>query len=667
VKILLVDDDGDMIHVVLPSLTSLLDAEVHVAHGGPEALEYAREWGSVDLLITDVVMKPMDGFTLRYEVEKLSPAVKTIFMTGYDLADYADYIAGAQIISKPFEISSLRALVEHYFPLQPAAAESNVQVEPGSGPSVSAEPGVALAGVAALQPGEMLGDYKIVSLLSEKRWGSVYEAVQTTMHRPVAMKVLSPDLQQDPSIRGQFISDAQAKAGVQHPALLSVFEAGERGAYSFYTIEYVDGANLEDYLRHNQEIDDPLALQLIRVAAEGLSHLDQLGISHVPLDASSLYVDSARRPRLSNPATQSSSHPDARREMNSLSKIISQLLPGGRALDPALQSLLQRMALSGVEGFPSWESLLQAVKALEPKIMPAGGFKMSAQDVAAIQAVEKATKRKKRIIWATAFVVLVLLSLALFSESRRFIKHGERELDMQVQVPAGEFIYQNGEKVDLPAFSIDRYEVTIGEYARFLSYLEHHPDEAAKFDHPAQKAGKSHTPRDWDTYYEPANSMLAKNRVVNAIPIDLNCPVSGVDWWDAYAYARWKGRRLPTEQEWEKAARGTDGRLYPWGNDFDPAKCISAAGHDYRAPVDAAGGDCSPYGVCDMAGNVAEWTGSLDSTGRHPVIRGGSYHSVDDTGRPDVKVTQRLTELFPDDRSGYLGFRTAASEPATTK
>ena len=68
-----------------------------------------------------------------------------------------------------------------------------------------------------------------------------------------------------------------------------------------------------------------------------------------------------------------------------------------------------------------------------------------------------------------------------------------------------------------------------------------------------------------------------------------------------------------------------------------------------------------------MAGNVAEWTASWDPTGKFPVIRGGSYHSVDDTGRPDVMITQRLTELFPDDRSGYLGFRTAASEPATKK
>ena len=325
-KILLVDDDGDMIEVVLPVLTSRSDVEVHVAYSGKEAIDYAAGWGTVDLLITDVVMKPMDGFTLRKEIESLFPGVKTIFTTGYNLEDYSEFTRGCQVLTKPFDAASLLVAIGHDFPLPLPVAELESQplVEPGTQPDTT----------TALQPGEMLGDYKIVRLLSETSGGSIYEAVQISMHRPVAMKVLAPHLQEDTVVREQFISDARAKAGVQHPAILSVFEAGDSGPFSYYSIEYVDGANLADYHIHCKELDDPLALQLIRVAAEGVSYLDAHGISYAPLKPSSLYVDVTRRPRLANPATQSVSHPDPGHEIASLSQIVAQVLPGGRGRTP---------------------------------------------------------------------------------------------------------------------------------------------------------------------------------------------------------------------------------------------------------------------------------------------------------------------------------------------
>jgi len=157
-----------------------------------------------------------------------------------------------------------------------------------------------------------------------------------------------------------------------------------------------------------------------------------------------------------------------------------------------------------------------------------------------------------------------------------------------------------------------------------------------------------------------------------------NHPIVNVTWNDAVAYCNWAGVQLPTEAQWEKAARGTDGRIWPWGNQWDASKCNSYnnTGPTKQAtPVGNYPQDASPYGVMDMAGNVCEWCADWydknyyasasnrnpqgPSSGTYRVLRGGSYGN---NVVPRVRAAYRY-RLGPDYSSFNWGFRCASSRP----
>jgi formylglycine-generating enzyme required for sulfatase activity len=165
-------------------------------------------------------------------------------------------------------------------------------------------------------------------------------------------------------------------------------------------------------------------------------------------------------------------------------------------------------------------------------------------------------------------------------------------LGEMVLIPAGEFILGSSEdktnaaypeqKINLPAYWIDKYEVTNSQFLDFAIKTGYQGEGA--------KEGK-----DWRQFFTPEKAKY---------------PVLFITWNDAKAYCEAQGRRLPTEEEWEKAARGTDGRRFPWGNTWDPVKSNTYES-GLRDPQEVGKfEDISSYGVHDMLGNVQEWTSS---------------------------------------------------------
>jgi formylglycine-generating enzyme required for sulfatase activity len=324
--------------------------------------------------------------------------------------------------------------------------------------------------------------------------------------------------------------------------------------------------------------------------------------------------------------------------------------------------------------------------------------------------------KNKTLISGLVCLALMSSGSALAATKKTKVKTPVAENDGMVLIPAGEFkmgsdkeeneaMYREANalnpfgfndrlyvderpahKTNLPAYKIDKYEVTNAQYRAYAIDTEvnvppHWPSNGYNYNDETLAKMPLETLRqlaingfklDMDVTAMTQEQILAEMKKVNAQRD--HEPVVFVSWFEAGNYCDWAGKRLPTEAEWEKAARGTEGFEYVWGNQWDPRK-INTMSENPDAPYNAVGlypQDVSPYGVYDMTANVAEWVydwyeaypGAPKSDikffgKKQRVIRGGMTSSGHYDSVSVVFRAAKRTHLLPQTRLVDVGFRCA--------
>lgn len=525
--------------------------------------------------------------------------------------------------------------------------------------------------------GSILGKFDIREKLFERDGVEIYRVRQTNIGRPAILHVLSREHSADPERSAAFLEDAKAKARLSHSRIQAIYEAGEAEGRRYFSCEFLGDTSLGTLLSSGERIDAAKALEIVGLAADVFDHCDKRLIAMAPLTADAVLLPKNALPRLANIACAGPGQsPSA--QMRALGGLILEALETAPSTEAA-RGIAAR--LTDAESNPmTWgevESMANA--AAYPKSRPVE------IPPAATPPTEPISRKPVLIGAGASLAVAAAVGLVVFlSPTRSGIQ--VPDLGALVEIPAGEFDFQ-GEPATLPTFHISKYEVSISEYAKFLEDLERNPEKASAIAHPDQPPGKSHVPKGWAdrTEITPPTPGYHQRAVREGqylgATLTPDSPVFGVDWFDAYAYAKWRGRRLPTEQEWEKAARGPAQTAHPWGDrdsmekanlgfDFTPSPDAKLGGErdgfKRWSRVDLPATDRSGYGVQGMAGNVSEWTaGGVDAGNGSPfpVLRGGNWMTGADDSRDTATALRRATDWNALQSSDTIGFRTASDKP----
>jgi len=638
-----------------------------------------------------------------------------------------------------------------------------------------------------------LGKYELHEVIGRGGFGTVYRAIDASLGREVALKILHPQLTTDPDFLERFRNEARLVASLKSPYIITIYELGEEDGRVFIAMDYLPGGSLKQKLEKEGAITFDKTLKIIKQVCSGLEEAHEQGLVHRDVKPANILFDRkgnavigdfglARAIQLSSTSAASSTggvgtpayrapelwigKPPASMatDIYSLGCVFSEMLTGkvlfeGDTTDqilarhlnlgpsppeiypagvpPRIRSVIERAVNKEVtERYPSvadFEQALDEAVADDQKPPEIPWTKPLPVEVPVIPdkpedslGVSKpqpvSTRKSKTGVWLAVGGGLALILLIIFCILGGWISsmiNGAPSVGTEayaatpaptktpvlgvgstmvsqvdgmtlVYVPAGEFTMGSPDgvgisdehpqhQVYLDAYWIDQTEVTNVMFAKFITETNYQTD-AEILGESRVFAGSVRETIIGANWKHPQGSNS------NLDGID-DHPVVQVSWNDASAYCEWAERTLPTEAQWEKAARGVNGLTYPWGEEKAAGNLANLAdsnlnvpwaenqisdGYQFSAPVGSYEDGKSPYGAYDMAGNVWEWVADWydetyyqnrvlvdmqgPSSGEFRVLRGGSWYLHSSEIRTAIRGFNS-----PSKSGNYIGFRCAMS------
>jgi len=609
------------------------DASVGFVQSARDGIAALDQYADLDLFVCELYYPQGDGLTLLSAVRAKFRRARVLIVTNYNLHYFADHIQGLTLFQLPLDETQFVSTCQD---------------------------------ALTTMEGHEFPPFLIGKKQPPDRWGDCYAAYDMGVKRDVFITMTHPRATSEESAR--FRNQAALMARATHPNVEAVYQGGECEGRDFFAREKWDVPNLAELATAGQGIDPRLAARIIHTVGSVIIFWDANELPHTVLTIMDVSLSSQGIIKVANCVNPAQPLRDpAQTDLTALAQVLDSLLPIPEQLPERLASLLNVLRSGPVP----LAQVVSEAQALDIDLAPEQEIEVTEEHHIAEQAIrkEQTTQRITQYLTFAAFAAVVGV-VGYFVYTQLFATpHAAAVANVtMLHIPAGKYVYQDGAATLDHDFYIDKYEVTWAQYLRFLSAVAKAGNDT-EWKHPSQKSGKDflHQPQDWEEIFKCLKYQKAyKGRGLLA----WDGPAFNVDWYDAQAYAKWAGKRLPSEQEWEKSGRGEQGYLYPWGNTFAMKANNSAVpeGTDragmplhFFQPVDQMPDDRSPYGVYDMAGNVSEWTDTVIPTG-NVVIRGASF------GTPTLEhvvLTYRNIEYGPEQRGFWLGFRCASDKLPT--